>query len=68
VALSSIKGKRELHIPIDGGRLATAMATFGAVQGEYKSTLVQVHVLDDYSFKNVAFIKIDVEGHELEVL
>ena len=34
----------------------------------YGTIKVPVTVIDDYNFKNVSFIKIDVEGFELEVL
>ena len=56
---------RELRIPIG---LGTAYATFRDITGEYKTISVPVRTLDDYSFTNVALIKIDVEGHEFDVL
>lgn len=68
VALSSVEGYRELHVPIANGRLRDGLATFGNVAGEYKTIAVPVRTLDSYNLSNVAFIKIDVEGHELEVI
>ena len=68
VALSSIERFNELHLPIAKGRLQDGLATFGNVAGEYKTIVVPVRTLDSYNFSNVAFIKIDVEGHELEVI
>ena len=35
---------------------------------KYDFTTVEVKKLDDYNFKKISLIKIDVEGHELEVL
>lgn len=68
VALSSAEGFNELHISIAKGRLRHGYATFGNVAGEHRTILVPVRTLDSYNFSNVAFIKIDVEGHELEVI
>ncbi len=68
VALSSSKGIKELHIPIANGKPLTGYATFGDLEGEYTTMSIPVHKLDDYSFTGVAFMKIDVEGHELEVI
>jgi FkbM family methyltransferase len=35
---------------------------------KHKATIVKQKVLDDFEFRNVDFIKLDVEGHELKVL
>tara|TARA_B100000085_G_scaffold277538_1_gene298087 strand:- start:332 stop:955 length:624 start_codon:yes stop_codon:yes gene_type:complete len=37
-------------------------------QRKYKCSSVEQKLLDSFNFKNVDFIKIDVEGHELKVL
>ena len=68
VALSSAEGFNELHISVAKGRLQHGLATFSNVAGEHRTILVPVRTLDSYNFSNVAFIKIDVEGHELEVI
>ena len=48
----------------DGG--GNGVEHIGQETNEYK--LITVKRLDDYEIKNVSFIKIDTEGHELEVL
>lgn len=68
VALSSRDGFNEIHIPIAKGRLQYGIGTFGNVVEEHKTILVPIRTLDSYNFTNVAFIKIDVEGHEFEVI
>lgn len=67
-ALSSSAGNMELLIPVEDGRLQLQSAKFGESSGQCKKVLVPVKKLDDYEFANVKFIKIDVEGHEIEVL
>ncbi|MEQ8384489.1 MAG: FkbM family methyltransferase [Coleofasciculus sp. A1-SPW-01] len=70
VALSNYNRSTILHIPLIRGRLITSVASFK--KSEYfdgnQDIEVLVHRLDDYQFKNVSLIKIDVEGHESEVL
>lgn len=66
--LSTLKGSLNLHIPVIQGRLMTGLASFRELEGEQKSLTVPVHRLDDYNFKDISFIKIDVEGHEDKVL
>lgn len=66
--LSSQSGFLELHIPVVNGK---EMAGHGSVNGlniAHVSRKITVSKLDDYEFKQVSFIKIDVEGHELEVI
>ncbi|MGA2159300.1 MAG: FkbM family methyltransferase [Dehalococcoidia bacterium] len=67
-ALSSSPGSMELHIPVESGLLLKQSATFGEVDGQCRRVVVPVNTLDSYSFTGVGFIKIDVEGHEIEVL
>lgn len=62
VAISSTEGVGYLEHP-DGYNNNSGTARLGA-QGQ--ST--QLKTLDSFGFTNVTFIKIDVEGHELEVL
>src|SRR6266852_3981194 len=73
VALSRSEGERILHVPI----LAQGVAGlgWGSLEPEtlppsesVTTQIVQTRTLDSYHFKNVVFIKIDVEGHELQVL
>lgn len=68
VGLSSFRAFLELHIPIMNGFVATESATFSKLTGDQETIRVPVHALDDYNFTGVSFLKIDVEGHEIEVL
>lgn len=69
--LSNSRGRIDLHVPLVNGKEALNMSTFEpALIKEYKTTSKPIEVtrLDDFKFKNIGFIKIDVEGHELNVL
>jgi FkbM family methyltransferase len=68
VALSSSKGTYKLNIPIFHGRIIDEQATLNNIAVPHTTNDVPVHILDEYSYKDVGFIKIDVEGYELEVL
>jgi FkbM family methyltransferase len=68
VALSNFNGYLELNIPVLNNQAADGLASFKKISGEQKSITVPVHTLDNYNFQNVSFIKIDVEGHELQVI
>jgi len=50
------------------GSVVTGLASFREVKGEQASVEVPVCRLDNYDFHNVSFIKIDVEGHESQVI
>jgi FkbM family methyltransferase len=70
--LSSTARTAKLHIPVTHG---FASAGWGSIEHsafpDAKYTIekdVQVKPLDDFGIDGVDFIKIDVEGHELEVL
>lgn len=70
-ALSDHSGMTELKIPADEGRLTHSLASLepGAVEGfEVNEVSVPLARLDDVVSENVSFVKIDVEGHELNVL
>jgi len=71
-ALSSSVGEMTLNIPVIEGRLrttlSTGLASLNKTKGKHESIQVPVHRLDDYAFRDVSFIKIDVEGHEREVI
>ena len=73
VALSRSEGERTLHVPI----LAHGVVNlgWGSLEREtlppsenVTTQIVQTRILDSYGFQDVVFIKIDVEGHELQVL
>jgi FkbM family methyltransferase len=68
VALSSVSGWRELHIPSHRGVPASGHATFNELVGPAEAIVVPVRTLDEYQFTDVSLLKVDVEGHELEVL
>jgi len=70
VALSDSEGRSSLWIPTGGtgteGR-ASLEPGVGSVEG-WRKLSVPTARLDDFSLRDVGFIKIDVEGHELAVL
>ena len=69
VALSSAEGNAKLYIPVLHGREQTGFATLQSKpMREYVELDVVTRRLDSYNFTNVCLIKIDVEGHELDVL
>jgi FkbM family methyltransferase len=70
IALSDHAGDSTLSIPVTHGVAMTGYARLGA-DGEPDDCVrldVPVERLDDQGLTDVRFIKIDVEGHELEVL
>jgi FkbM family methyltransferase len=68
VALSDRRGHANLNLPPSGGRHAAAYASLSNEFESGRSLTVEVRTLDSFGFTEVEFIKIDVEGHELEVL
>ncbi|MFT5663262.1 MAG: FkbM family methyltransferase [Gammaproteobacteria bacterium] len=70
VALSKVAGSALLHVPVDAAGIEHDSS--GSVELiESESTLdqqVELRKLDGYNFENVKFIKIDVEGHESDVV
>jgi FkbM family methyltransferase len=71
VALSDSDGYAELHIPRDGAHLTHSLASLepDAVAGQdvIASTVPRAR-LDSVIHADVTFVKVDVEGHELNVL
>ena len=69
-AASDHNGMTELHIPLIDGRQDQGIASVepGAFNGEFASVDVETFTLDTLADRDVGFIKIDVEGHELSVL
>lgn len=64
-ALSDRPGPRLLWVPSG----AEGLASFGNNAGEEDGAIsVETHTLDDLDLHGVGFLKIDVEGHEIEVL
>ena len=72
IALSDQSGNAELFIPQDENELVYALASLEPAVGVSNKTVVSVNVptarLDAIVHQDVAFVKIDVEGHELNVL
>jgi FkbM family methyltransferase len=69
VALGLAAGRARLRVPIVNGRPARASASIVTAPQEAAEELdVEMRNLDSYRFCDVALIKIDVEGAELEVL
>lgn len=69
-ALSDQAGQAELHIPMDRqGAEHDASASMEAHGFDRERVLsIPVSTLDSFGFQDIAFIKIDVEGHERRVL
>ncbi len=66
-ALSDEVGNLTLKIPIKGGRRVTTRASL-VCSDEGDLRQVEVNKLDSYGYKDVGFIKIDVEGVEEKVI
>jgi FkbM family methyltransferase len=71
-ALSSSSDELILYIPTIRGRLrttrSTGLASLQKPKGDFQIIKVPVRTLDEYNFQDVSFIKIDVEGHEQQVI
>jgi FkbM family methyltransferase len=70
-ALSSKAGQGELLIPMENGSRKAGFATLERREGAGRMHRVALRRLDDVCAAiegRISFIKIDVEGHELEVL
>lgn len=70
VALSSRTGSANLHIPIDSAGVAHDASASIEDTGfaHARDELVPLQILDSYRFEDVSLIKIDVEGHEYDVI
>jgi FkbM family methyltransferase len=66
VALSNFQGNTKLYF--DERSLGESTIRKHNVSNFTKSLPVQVKMLDDYSFREIDYIKIDVQFHELEVI
>lgn len=69
-AVSSQEGFATLNIPLQHGQECDGLSSLerGDTEQEYKSVRIRSLVLDSLSLRNIGFVKIDVEGHELEAL
>jgi FkbM family methyltransferase len=68
MALADRDGTAELHVPFMGGGFASAVASLTPPDGQFRTVSVPLTTLDRFEFQDVDLIKIDVEGHEFEVL
>ena len=71
VALSDRCGKATLHVPYVSDGIVTTRSSLEAnvdAELEHRDIEVTVATLDSFGLSDIAFIKIDVEGHELSVL
>ncbi|MCW5202593.1 FkbM family methyltransferase, partial [Desulfobulbus sp. US4] len=71
VALSDSTGSAYLHIPVDSSIGVEHDSSASLEHDDFKESrdeLVPLQTLDSFSFDKVTFIKIDVEGHEFNVL
>jgi len=67
-ALSSRAGFADLRIPLVDGRALDTRASFHLGDAEGELVRVPLARLDDEGLEDVGFMKIDVEGHEDDVL
>jgi FkbM family methyltransferase len=67
-ALSNRAGDALLHIPVEEGPHATGLASLSRKFSNAVDVPVALRTLDSFGFRELDLIKIDVEGHELEVL
>jgi FkbM family methyltransferase len=68
VALGMERENKTLYVPFVKGKQAYGLASLSVVEKPHNQIKVEVHTLDEYELEKVTFIKIDVEGYELEVL
>jgi len=69
IGLSDKNAQKILYIPYIKKTLATPLASLNKpVKTEYLERKINIKALDDFKFKDVDFIKIDVEGNELNVI
>lgn len=68
--LSNTTGNVTLYIPLLNGKTGVdaGLASINDPGRDCKRVTISLQRLDDFNFKDVDFIKIDVEGHEYEVL
>ena len=70
VGLSDQSGEAVLHIPVDEfGNEHDASASLGdGIDANTRDEIVLLSSLDSFTFDELTFVKIDVEGHEYSVL
>jgi FkbM family methyltransferase len=69
VALSGTAGRATLRIPLVGNVAADTRATLGlGAEGPCTEVSVLLLRLDDLALPSLGFLKVDVEGHEMDLL
>lgn len=69
IGLSNKNESKTLYIPYKNNNIATPLASINKPSHfDYLKRKIDLKTLDDFNFKDVDFIKIDVEGNELNVL
>jgi len=71
IALSNHSGRDELRVPRGSRGYSNQGASLSATKigdAAYRGVVVETRRLDDYDIGEVGLIKIDVEGHESEVI
>ena len=68
VALSNNIGELKLHIPYLKGKLDFGLASLEERETACEIKNVKVTTLDSYNYNDIDLIKIDVEGHEKNVI
>ena len=67
-ALSKKTGTKTLYIPIENGELNISRASLEKHPVACETREINTKTLDSFNFVDVDLIKIDVEGHELDVI
>lgn len=67
-ALSNVNGRNMLRIPLVDGKRIISRSSLEHTESECKTIEVEVLRLDHFNFLDVDLIKIDVEGHEYNVI
>ena len=68
IALSNKVGEFQLYIPLIDKKIVPPLASLEKRDSNCEVRTVRVNTLDSYNFDDVDLIKIDVEGHEHQVI
>lgn len=68
LALSSSAGTKSIYVPTFHDTEVSSLASFNRPKSESVNYVVRTETLDSFDFKDVDLIKIDVEGHELDIV
>ena len=69
LGLSNLEGEAQISIPFKNGKLHTSDSSLNKIDNNsYEQRRIKTKTLDSFHFTNVDLIKIDVEGHEENVI